>query len=120
MVTEERQPAVAARTAANNDSNYGYQADYHPVAFDTLDATVPEATRQLLAGKTLHHFNFGTAEPPVAFQRITRHGVGPAAFNLQWAQPWGANASDITLEFFDAELNPISTSVENPAGTWQR
>ena len=117
-ISEVTALGVTYFTAANNDSNYGYQADYHPVAFDTLDATVPEATRQLLAGKTLHHFNFGTAEPPVAFQRITRHGVGPAAFNLQWAQPWGANASDVTLMFFDAEFNAIATGIENPTGTW--
>lgn len=117
-ISEVTALGVTYFTAANNDSNYGYQADYHPVAFDTLDATVPEATRQLLAGKTLHHFNFGTAEPPVAFQRITRHGVGPAAFNLQWAQPWGANASDVKLMFFDAEFNAIATGIENPTGTW--
>ena len=115
-ISEVTALGVTYFTAANNDSNYGYQADYHPVAFDTLDTTVPDATRQLLAGKTLH--NFGTAEAAVAFQRITRHGVGPAAFNLQWAQPWGANASDVKLMFFDAEFNAITTGIENPTGTW--
>ncbi len=117
-ISEATARGVTYFTAANNDSNYGYQAPYHPVAFDTVDAAVPEATRQLLAGKTLH--NFGTAEAPVAFQRVRLDGVDPnkTEFDLQWAQPWGANASDITLEFFDAELNRISTGLENPTGTW--
>ena len=115
-ISEVTALGVTYFTAANNDSNYGYQAAYQPVEFDTLDTTVPDATRQLLAGKTLH--NFGTAEAAVAFQRITRHGVGPAAFNLQWAQPWGANASDVKLMFFDAEFNAIATGIENPTGTW--
>jgi hypothetical protein len=116
-ISEVTALGVTYFTAANNDSNYGYQADYHPVAFDTLDATVPEATRQLLAGTTLH--NFGTADAPVAFQRITLDGVGPnTSFDFQWAQPWGANASDVKLMFFDADFNAIATGIENPTGTW--
>jgi hypothetical protein len=117
-ISEVTSLGVTYFTAANNDSNYGYQAAYQPVAFDTLDATVPDATRQLLAGKTLH--NFGTADAPVAFQRIRPNDIDPAktSFDLQWAQPWGANASDVTLMFFDADFNLISTGIENPAGTW--
>jgi hypothetical protein len=117
-ISEVTALGVTYFTAANNDSNYGYQAAYQPVAFDTLDATVPDATRQLLTGKTLH--NFATAEDPVAFQRITLHVPNPDAtvFNLQWAQPWGENASDVKLIFFDADFNAITTGIENPTGTW--
>lgn len=117
-ISEVTALGVTYFTAANNDSNYGYQAAYQPVAFDTLNATVPDATRQLLAGKTLH--NFGTADTPVAFQRIRPNDIDPAktSFDLQWAQPWGANASVIKLMFFDADFNLISTGIENPAGTW--
>ncbi len=116
-ISEVTALGVTYFTAANNDSNYGYQAAYQPVAFDTLGATLPDATRQRLAGKTLH--NFGTADAPVAFQRITLGGVGPdTTFDLQWAQPWGTNASDVTLAFFDAEFNWICNGIENPSGTW--
>jgi hypothetical protein len=116
-ISEVTALGVTYFTAANNDSNYGYQAAYQPVAFNTVDAVVPDATRQLLAGKTLH--NFGTAEAPVGFQRITLDGVNAKTnFNLQWAQPWGANASDVTLAFFDAEFNWICNGFENPTGTW--
>ena len=116
-ISEVTALGVTYFTAANNDSNYGYQAAYQPVAFDTLGATLPDATRQLLAGKTLH--NFGTADAPVAFQRITLGGVDSnTLFDFQWAQPWGANASDVTLAFFDSAFNHIYTGLENPTGTW--
>ena len=121
-ISEVTALGVTYFTAANNDSNYGYQAAYQPVAFDTLGATLPDATRQRLAGKTLH--NFGTADAPVAFQRITLGDVGAKTlFDLQWAQPWSANASDVTLAFFDAEFNWICNGIENhtgenPMGTW--
>jgi hypothetical protein len=115
-ISEVTELGVTYFTAASNNSNNGYQSAYQPLAFDTVDAAVPEATRQLLAGKTLH--NFGTADAPVAFQRITLAGTPAASFDLHWAQPWGANASDITLAFFDAELNWIFNGIENPTGTW--
>jgi hypothetical protein len=118
-ISEVTERGVSYLTSAGNKTNYGYQSAYQPVAFDTVDAAVPEATRQLLAGKTLH--NFGTADAPVAFQRITldvAHVDPGTRFYFQWAQPWGANASDITLAFFDAEFNWICNGYENPSGTW--
>jgi hypothetical protein len=116
-ISEVTALGVTYFTAANNDSNYGYQAAYQPVAFDTLGATLPDATRRLLAGKTLH--NFGTADAPVAFQRITLGDVGAkTVFDFQWAQPWHANASNVTLAFFDAEFNWIQDGWKNSTGNW--
>jgi hypothetical protein len=117
-ISEVTALGVTYFTAANNDSNYGYQADYQPVAFDTVDATVPEATRQLLAGKTLH--NFGTADAPVAFQRITLGGVDGSAAAVRSAKTLMLGDAAAVFDSADDEGPTRKSSVALPAAVVAR
>lgn len=100
---------VAYFAAAGNFARNSYQSEFRGVAGDTL-ADLPQELREI-PGVVLHDFDPGPGVD--VFQQIViPSGTTEIQFQVQWDQPWGANASDLDLFIYDADGTTLLARLE--------